>query len=92
MLLLQKILDMQEAVMASGREPHKIMLVLDDCMSDASLLKKKQVLAKLTDDELRAKTEEFRGRIENGESAGSLLVEAFAVAREAVDDRLDVVP
>jgi len=42
-------------------------------------------LAKLTDDELRAKTEEFRGRVENGESTGSLLVEAFAVAREAMD-------
>ncbi len=39
----------------------------------------------LTDDELRAKTAEFRGRHENGESGGSLLVEAFAVAREAMD-------
>jgi len=42
-------------------------------------------LASLTDAELRAKTAEFRGRHENGESAGDLLVEAFAVAREAMD-------
>ncbi len=42
-------------------------------------------IAALTDAELKAKTEEFRGRFANGESAGSLLVEAFAVAREAMD-------
>jgi len=42
-------------------------------------------MASLTDEELRAKTAEFRGRYENGESAGSLLIEAFAVAREAMD-------
>ena len=37
----------------------------------------------LSDDELRAKTAEFRERIEAGESLDALLVEAFAVAREA---------
>ncbi len=42
-------------------------------------------LEDLTDVELKAKTEEFRGRFANGESAGSLLIEAFAVAREAMD-------
>ena len=39
--------------------------------------------AKLTDDELRAKTTEFRERLTNGESLDSLLVEAFATVREA---------
>lgn len=37
----------------------------------------------LSDTELQAKTVEFRGRIERGESLEDLLVEAFAVVREA---------
>ena len=37
----------------------------------------------LSDDALVAKTAEFRGRIERGESLDDLLVEAFAVMREA---------
>ena len=38
---------------------------------------------KLTDDELRAKTDEFKKRHADGESLDDLLPEAFAVAREA---------
>ncbi len=38
---------------------------------------------KLSDDELRAKTEEFRQRIKNGETLDELLPEAFAAVREA---------
>ncbi|MCV7367491.1 preprotein translocase subunit SecA [Mycolicibacterium duvalii] len=38
---------------------------------------------KLSDAELRGKTDEFKTRIENGESLDDLLPEAFAVAREA---------
>jgi preprotein translocase subunit SecA len=37
----------------------------------------------LSDDALRARTEEFRGRIANGETLDALLPEAFAVVREA---------
>ena len=37
----------------------------------------------LSDDELRAKTEEFRQRIAGGETVDDLLPEAFAVVREA---------
>ncbi|CAB1002221.1 protein translocase subunit SecA 1 [Corynebacterium diphtheriae] len=37
----------------------------------------------LTDEELKAKTHEFRERIAQGESVDDLLLEAFAVAREA---------
>ncbi len=37
----------------------------------------------LSDDELKAKTEEFRGRIKKGESLNDLLPEAFATVREA---------
>ena len=36
----------------------------------------------LTDDELRAKTAEFRQRVDNGEALDDLLPEAFAVTRE----------
>ena len=38
---------------------------------------------KLTDAELRAKTDEFRARVAGGEKLDDLLPEAFAVAREA---------
>ncbi|MDE0215870.1 MAG: preprotein translocase subunit SecA, partial [bacterium] len=37
----------------------------------------------LTDDALRARTGEFRQRLENGEDLHDLLIEAFAVVREA---------
>jgi len=40
-------------------------------------------MALLTDDALRAKTGEFRSRIERGESIDDLLIESFAVMREA---------
>ncbi len=40
-------------------------------------------LESLSDDELKAKTPEFKKRIEAGETLDDLLVEAFAVAREA---------
>src|SRR6202162_6119169 len=38
---------------------------------------------KLSDDELRGKTAEFKQRVENGEALEDLLFEAFATAREA---------
>jgi len=40
-------------------------------------------IAALSDEALRAKTPEFRGRLEQGETLDDLLPEAFAVAREA---------
>ena len=39
-------------------------------------------LEKLTDDALKAKTQEFRDRVDKGESLDDLLPEAFAVVRE----------
>ena len=39
----------------------------------------------LSDEELRAKTTEFKERLANGETLDDLLVEAFAVVREAAD-------
>ena len=38
---------------------------------------------KLTDDQLRGKTEEFRARLKNGETEDDILPEAFATVREA---------
>ncbi len=40
-------------------------------------------LLKLSDDRLKAKTGEFRERLAKGETLDDLLVEAFAVVREA---------
>ncbi len=40
---------------------------------------------RLSDDELRAKTGEFRQRLANGATLDDILVEAFAVTREAAD-------
>ncbi|MDD6794026.1 MAG: preprotein translocase subunit SecA [Clostridiaceae bacterium] len=40
-------------------------------------------MQKLSDDELKAKTEEFKDRLKNGETLDDILVEAFAVVREA---------
>ena len=40
-------------------------------------------IAKLSDEELRNKTTEFKGRLANGETLDDLLPEAFAVVREA---------
>jgi len=42
-------------------------------------------MGKLSDDALRGKTAEFRNRLDRGESLDDLLVEAFAVVREAAD-------
>jgi preprotein translocase subunit SecA len=40
-------------------------------------------IQKLSDDQLQAKTAEFKGRVERGETLGQLLPEAFAVVRES---------
>ena len=47
---------------------------------------------KLTDQELRAKTQEFKGRYASGETLDALLPEAFAVCREAADRVLGMRP
>lgn len=47
---------------------------------------------KLTDDQLREKTKEFKARYQNGESLDDLLVEAFAVVREGAKRVLGLYP
>jgi preprotein translocase subunit SecA len=39
-------------------------------------------LEKLTDDQLKAKTQEFKARLSSGQTLDDILVEAFAVVRE----------
>ncbi|SCN24979.1 preprotein translocase subunit SecA [Clostridium sp. N3C] len=61
----------------SEREVKRIIPIVDKIDSlDESM-------QKLTDDELRAKTEEFKKRLNNGETLNDILPEAFAVVREA---------
>ena len=49
-------------------------------------------MGNLSDEELRLKTSEFKGRYEKGESLDDLLVEAFAVVREGSKRVLNMYP
>ena len=53
-------------------------------LADKVLLLEEEYKA-LSNEELQAKTKEFRTRLENGETLDDILVEAFATAREAAD-------
>ncbi|GAA0069805.1 preprotein translocase subunit SecA [Clostridium sardiniense] len=61
----------------SEREVKRIKPLVDKIESLESTMEK------LSDEELRGKTEEFKERYKNGETLDDLLVEAFAVVREA---------
>ena len=56
------------------------------------VLKYEDQMAVLTDDQLKAKTDEFKERYNKGESLDSLLYEAFAVVREAAKRVLGLFP
>lgn len=47
-----------------------------------------EAMQALSDEELRAKTDEFKGRLANGETLDDILPEAYAVVREAADRTL----
>ena len=49
-------------------------------------------MKQLTDEQLRAKTDEFKARLQKGETLDDLLPEAFAVCREAADRVLGMRP
>ncbi|EEU21721.1 preprotein translocase subunit SecA [Lactobacillus mulieris] len=49
-------------------------------------------MSKLSDDQLQAKTPEFKKRLENGESLDDILPEAFAVCREGAKRVLGLYP
>lgn len=63
----------------SEKEIKRIRPILDKVLSYEEEYKG------LSDSELRAKTDEFKDRINNGETLDQLLPEAFAVCREAAD-------
>ena len=56
------------------------------------VLKYEDELAALTDEQLQAKTEEFKQRYQNGETLDQLLYEAFAVVREGAKRVLGLFP
>lgn len=61
----------------SEKEIKKINPIVDKVLSYSDAMEK------LTDDELRAKTDEFKERYKNGETLDDLLPEAYAAVREA---------
>ena len=61
----------------------KKLKLLQDLVPDINELE--QDFQKLSDDELRGKTSEFKGRIDQGESVNALIIEAFGVVREAAN-------
>jgi len=62
---------------ANEREVKRIQRTVDEINSMESKF------TALTDEQLRAKTDEFKARLEKGEEIGALLPEAFATVREA---------
>ncbi|WP_043929952.1 preprotein translocase subunit SecA [Bacillus sp. EB01] len=78
--ILNKLFDMNK------REIKKLTKIADriEALADET--------EKLTDDQLREKTEEFKKRYQNGESLDDLLVEAFAVVREGARRVLGLYP
>jgi len=71
---------------ANERELKKLVPIVDEINSFEPEIKK------LSDDQLKGKTAEFRQRLENGEELDDLLAEAFAVVREASDRALAMRP
>ena len=69
---LSKVLRMGE-----GRKIKRLQKIAEE------VLALEPEMADLTDEELKAKTDEFKERIADGETVDDLLYEAFAVAREA---------
>ena len=60
-----------------GREQKRLAAIADD------VEKLEESFRELTDDELRAETDAFRQRLEDGESLDDIMIEAFAAVREA---------
>ena len=63
----------------SSRELKRIYPIADKVMSFEDHFKK------LSDNELKAKTQEFKDRLAKGETLDDILPEAFAVVREVSD-------
>ena len=70
----------------SQREIKKIQPTVD------KILKLEEEYKALSEEALKAKTQEFRNRLENGETLDDILPEAFAAIREAADRVLGMRP
>ena len=71
MSILKKIFNHEYKELEKFKSVANKVIELDDTIS------------KLSDEELKGKTEEFKNRLANGETLDDIKVEAFAVAREA---------
>ena len=70
----------------SQREIKQIQPIVD------KILSLEETYKKLSEEELKAKTPEFKNRLENGETLDDILPEAFAAIREAADRVLGMRP
>ena len=82
------MLDFLKKMMGVGNDAllKKLKKPVDDVMALEEAYKK------LTDEQLQAKTAEFRARLQKGETEDDLLPEAFATVREAADRVLGMRP
>ncbi len=82
------MLDFLKKILGGGNEAQlkKLKKPVDDVMV------LEEAYRKLTDEQLQAKTEEFRERLRKGETEDDILPEAFATVREAADRVLGLRP
>ena len=82
------MLDFLKKMMGIGNEAQlkKLKKPVDDVMA------LEDAYRKLTDEQLQAKTAEFRARLQKGETEDDILPEAFATVREAADRVLGLRP
>lgn len=78
--ILNKVFDFNKRALNRYEKMADQVLALDSSMNG------------LSDEALKAKTEEFKGRVAKGESLDDLLIEAFAVVREAAKRVLGLHP
>lgn len=77
---------LKKCIESDRRELRRINKIADKVESYA------KAMEELSDDQLKAKTDEFRQRYQKGESLDALLPEAFAVAREGAKRVLGLYP
>ncbi len=78
--VIEKIFRVDQHILKKyGKEAKKVMALADD-------------MKKLTDDQLRGKTNEFKDRLKKGETLADIKIEAFAVCRESARRVLGLYP
>ena len=78
--VIEKIFRVDQHILKKyEKEAKKVMALADD-------------MKKLTDDQLRGKTNEFKDRLKKGETLSDIKIEAFAVCREAARRVLGLYP